>query len=110
VWNAIQYVGSGLSLIAFVAAAVVFGYRARLKQRAEIIKSAPEKERLEAIAAIAEFFRVDLSGLYPEASASTGGKNSEYCNKQDHLTGGFPAALSLSFRATLRRLASAGFT
>src|SRR5262249_15479025 len=40
-----------------------FAYRARLAHRAEIIKSAPEKERLEAIAITAEFFRVDVSGL-----------------------------------------------
>jgi hypothetical protein len=63
VWGAIQYVGTGLSLVAFVVAALLFAYRTRLHQRAEIIKSAPEKERLEAIAATAEFFRVDVSGL-----------------------------------------------
>ncbi|HEV3374274.1 MAG TPA: DUF6719 family protein [Candidatus Acidoferrum sp.] len=62
-WNAVQYVGTGLSLIAFVVAAIVFAYRAHLKRRVEIIKSAPEKERLDAIAATAEFFRVDVSGL-----------------------------------------------
>jgi hypothetical protein len=62
-WNALQYVGSGLSLAAFVAAAVVFAYRGHLKRRAEIIKSAPEKERLEAIATTAEFFRVDTARL-----------------------------------------------
>jgi hypothetical protein len=63
VWNVIQYVGTGLSLAAFVVAAILLAYRSRLKQRAEIIKSAPENERLEAIAATAEFFRVDVSGL-----------------------------------------------
>jgi tetratricopeptide (TPR) repeat protein len=63
IWGALQYVGTGLSLVAFVVAAILFAYRARLKNRAEIIKSAPEKERLEAIAATAEFFRVDVSGL-----------------------------------------------
>jgi hypothetical protein len=63
IWGALQYVGTGLSLVAFVVAAILFAYRARLKNRAEIIKSAPEKERLEAITATAEFFRVDVSGL-----------------------------------------------
>src|SRR5712671_4217944 len=62
-WVALQYVGTGLSLVAFVVAAILFAYRARLKNRAEIIKSSPEKERLEAIAATAEFFRVDVSAL-----------------------------------------------
>src|SRR5215831_59996 len=62
-WGALQYVGTGLSLIAFAVAAILFAYRARLAHRAEIIRSAPEKERLEAIAITAEFFRVDVSGL-----------------------------------------------
>jgi hypothetical protein len=61
--GAIKYVGTGLSLVAFVVAAILFAYRARLKHRAEIIKSASGKERLEAIATTAEFFRVDVSGL-----------------------------------------------
>ena len=63
IWGALPYVGTGLSLVAFVVAAGLLAYRARLKHRAEIIKSAPEKERLEAIAVTAEFFRVDVSGL-----------------------------------------------
>src|SRR5260370_38019358 len=62
-WGAIQYVGTGLSLVAFGVAAILFAYRARLAHRAEIIRSAPEKERLEAIAITAEFFRGDVSGL-----------------------------------------------
>jgi hypothetical protein len=63
IWGALKYVGTGLSLVAFVVAAILLAYRARLNNRAEIIKSAPEKERLEAIATTAEFFRVDVSGL-----------------------------------------------
>jgi hypothetical protein len=62
-WQALQYVGTGLSLVAFIVAALLLAYRARLTNRAEIIKSAPEKERLDAIATTAEFFRVDVSGL-----------------------------------------------
>jgi hypothetical protein len=65
-WQAIQYVGSGLSLVAFVVAAALFAYRARLRHRAEIIRSAPEKDRLEAIAVTAQFFRVDTSSLSPK--------------------------------------------
>src|SRR6266436_688834 len=63
VWGALQYVGSGLSLVAFAVAAILLAYRARLTQRAEIIKSAPENEQLEAIATTAEFLRVDVSRL-----------------------------------------------
>jgi tetratricopeptide (TPR) repeat protein len=62
-WQALQYVGTGLSLVAFIVAALLLAYRAHLTNRAEIIKSAPEKERLDAIATTAEFFRVDVSGL-----------------------------------------------
>jgi hypothetical protein len=52
-----------VGLVAFAVAAILLAYRARLKHRAEIIASASEKERLEAIATTAEFFRVDVSGL-----------------------------------------------
>ena len=62
-WGAIQFVGTGLSLVAFGVAAILYAYRARLAHRAEIIRSAPEKERLEAIALTVEFFRVDVSRL-----------------------------------------------
>jgi hypothetical protein len=65
-WSAIQYVGSGLSLVAFVVAIALFAYRARLKQRARIIQSAPAADRLKAIEATAEFFNVDVSGVPPE--------------------------------------------
>jgi S1-C subfamily serine protease len=65
-WSTFQYVGTALSLVAFVVAVGLFGYRARLTQRARIIQSAPSAERLKAIAATAEFFNVDVSGLSPE--------------------------------------------
>jgi hypothetical protein len=68
-WGAIQYVGSGLSLVAFIVAAILYAYRAHLRHQAEIIKSAPEKDRLEAIATAAEFFRVDVSKLEPAQQA-----------------------------------------
>jgi hypothetical protein len=53
-WGALQYVSSGLSLVAFGIAAILLAYRARLAHRAEIIKSAPETDRLDAIAITAE--------------------------------------------------------
>jgi hypothetical protein len=60
-WSAIQYVGGGVSLVAFLAAAALYAYTAWLRHQAQTIKSAPEKDRVEAIATAAEFFRVDLS-------------------------------------------------
>jgi hypothetical protein len=62
-FEAIKLVGSGLSLVAFAIAAILYAYRARLNQRAKLIQSAAEGDRLEAIATTAEFFRVDVSGL-----------------------------------------------
>jgi hypothetical protein len=62
-WGALHYVETGLSLVAFLVAAILWAYRAHLTHRAKIIKTAPEQERLEAIATTAEFFRVDVSGL-----------------------------------------------
>ena len=68
-WGAIQYVGGGVSLVAFVVAAIFYAYRERLRSHAEIIRSAPEKDRLEAIATDAEFFRVDVGHLSTEAQS-----------------------------------------
>jgi hypothetical protein len=65
-WQAIQYVGSGLSLVAFIVAALLFAYRARLRHQATMIQSAPGKDRLEAIAVTAQFFRVDTKKLSPK--------------------------------------------
>lgn len=62
-FQAIQYVGGGLSLVAFVVAAFLYAYRAKLRSHIEIIRSAPENDRLQAIATAAEFFQVDVSQL-----------------------------------------------
>jgi hypothetical protein len=62
-FQAVQYVGGALSLVAFVVAAFLYAYRARLRNHIQIIQSAPETDRLEAIATAAEFFRVDVSQL-----------------------------------------------
>jgi hypothetical protein len=63
VWSAIQFVGSGLTLVAFVAAVLLYSYKAKLRQRAEIIRSAPAAKRVEAINATAEIFQIDLTGV-----------------------------------------------
>ena len=48
-WGALQYVGTGLSLVAFVVAAILLAYRARLAHRAEIIKSAPDDRHSQSL-------------------------------------------------------------
>jgi hypothetical protein len=45
-------VGTGLSLVAFVIAAALLAYRARLTHRAAIIDKTPEGQRLAAIEAL----------------------------------------------------------
>ncbi len=61
--SAIPYVTGGLSLVAFVVAALFYGYRARLRQRTEIILAAPKGERVAAIDATADFLRIDTANL-----------------------------------------------
>lgn len=62
-WQSIPYVTTGLGLVAFAIAGILYYLRYQLKQRANIIKSASPKDRIEAIAATAEQFRVDITGL-----------------------------------------------
>src|SRR5882724_5918626 len=62
-WEAIQYVSSGLTLVAFFAAIAAATYRLRLRREEELIKSAPEKQRAELIQTALEFFRIDSSKL-----------------------------------------------
>jgi hypothetical protein len=60
--SAIQYVTSGLTLIAFVVAFAFNAYRLKLKQRSEIIQKTPAKDRLKAISVTAEMFHIDIQG------------------------------------------------
>jgi len=46
IWGALQYVGTGLSLVAFVVAAILLAYRARLKNRAESSRALLSKNGL----------------------------------------------------------------
>jgi uncharacterized membrane protein len=69
-WGAIQFVGGGFSLVAFIAAAIFYAYRERLQSRAKIINSAPESDRVEAIATEAAFFRVDVAHLSTEQQSN----------------------------------------
>lgn len=65
-WDIVPLVGGSFSLLAFVVAIVLAGYRARLKNQADIIKSATAQQRLDAIAISAAFFKVDVGRLPPE--------------------------------------------
>jgi hypothetical protein len=63
IWDAVPQIGTGLSLVAFVVAAALFAYRARLKHREAVIGKMSPRDKLAAIDATAEFLRVDVSGL-----------------------------------------------
>lgn len=62
-WNAITYVSSGLTLIAFVTACGVWIYRRHILGTERRIQLAPEAERAVLVEQTLEFFRVDTSRL-----------------------------------------------
>jgi hypothetical protein len=65
-WEAIAYVSSGVTLVAFVAGAAVFAYRASLKREEEIIKTAPEQDRVAMAERVLERFHVETHNLTKE--------------------------------------------
>src|SRR6266496_5531143 len=62
-WQAIQYVGSGFTLAAFVVAVIAWVVKSRSEARERLIGSARETERAELVRDALEFFRVDTTGL-----------------------------------------------
>ncbi|PBB31251.1 hypothetical protein [Mesorhizobium sp. WSM3882] len=58
--NAVPYVTNGLSLIAFIVAAISFAYRAKLRSTVKVIEQAPSEDRLRAIGVAAGWLGVDL--------------------------------------------------
>jgi hypothetical protein len=62
-WEAISYVSSGVTLVAFLAAAAVLAYRASLKKQEALIRAAPEEDRVRMAEQVLERFQVDTSGL-----------------------------------------------
>lgn len=65
-WQAIQYVGSGLALVAFLAAGAAWVLKAQIEQRQRLIARAPEAERAALIADALEVFKVDTGHLTKE--------------------------------------------
>ena len=65
-WTAITYVGSGVTLIAFLAAVLAWVIRSKSRERERLIRAAPEAERAALIQDTLEFFRVDTQGLTRE--------------------------------------------
>jgi uncharacterized protein YjbI with pentapeptide repeats len=62
-WQAIQYVSSGLTLVAFVVAAIVGVLRSKIREKERLIKTAGESDRASLVKDALEFFSVDTSNL-----------------------------------------------
>lgn len=65
-WNAIAAVSSGLTLVAFLAAAAVWIYRQRLVQTERLIRSVPEGQRAGLVERVIESVHVDTGNLTRE--------------------------------------------
>src|SRR5262245_8381475 len=62
-WEAIKYVGSGLTLAAFVVAAIAWILKSKSEERERLIGLAKEDERAALVRDALEFFRVETAGL-----------------------------------------------
>lgn len=62
-WGTIELVGGGFALAAFLIAAVLAAYRARLSAMAKELLALPKDERARVLEVQREFFHIDASGL-----------------------------------------------
>ncbi|HTL18729.1 MAG TPA: HEAT repeat domain-containing protein [Patescibacteria group bacterium] len=62
-WEAIKYVGSGLTLAAFIVAAIAWLLKSKSEERGQLIHLAKEEDRADLVRDALEFFRIDTSGL-----------------------------------------------
>ena len=62
-WESIKYVGGIFSLIAFVSACILAGFRIKINQTKNLITVAKEEERAKLIDKTLEFFNVDVNTL-----------------------------------------------
>jgi hypothetical protein len=62
-WQAISYVSSGITLVAFIVAAAAWLYKSQSESKERLIKEAAEDHRAELVRDALEVFRVETSGL-----------------------------------------------
>lgn len=62
-WEAIKYVSSGLTLVAFLVAAIVVVLKSKIRETERLIKTASEGDRAGLVKDALEFFSVDTSNL-----------------------------------------------
>ena len=63
IFTAVQYVGTALTLVAFLAAVAAFAFQQQLKSRADGLLAVPEADRLRATQDTAEYIHVDLNQI-----------------------------------------------
>lgn len=62
-WTAIKYVGSAVTLVAFVAAVAAWLYRSRLLEKERLLRTVPEQERAALVERTLVLFKVDAERL-----------------------------------------------
>jgi|GEM_PF-4879907 len=62
-WEAIKYVSSGLTLVAFIVAVGVSLYRKQIVEKGKLIRSAADKDRAPLIAKTLEFLEIKINSL-----------------------------------------------
>jgi hypothetical protein len=65
-WMALKYVGSGLTLVAFVCALAAWLYRYQLQKKERLIRSVPEGERARLVEQTLVLFKVESTKLTRE--------------------------------------------
>jgi len=70
-WNAIGYVTTGLTLLAFAIAVGAWLYRSRLVEREKSLRALPEADRAKALQADISFFLVDTEHFDARAKGRT---------------------------------------
>src|SRR6185295_12867024 len=65
-WNAIAYVSSGVTLVAFIVAVLAWLYRSKILQVERTIRLAPKNKRAELVERALEFLHVETSTLTRE--------------------------------------------
>ena len=66
-WQTVGSISTGLALVAFAIAALLTAYRSKLNNRANVIKSLPEKDRGSAVEQELNAFGIRAEGLSPDA-------------------------------------------
>lgn len=62
-WEAIQYVTTSLTLVAFLVTVIAWAYKSKSEERERLIKTAAEDKRSDLVRSALEFFDVDTTGL-----------------------------------------------